>query len=125
MARDREGAALRRDRQGERDDEALRMPRLPAAPLAAVLDERIRRDLQTAHRNGHPGRGKMTRESVCKGYGTTARDLNDWLQGRRALVQFDVADRVLLALGLLWFDVWEPAEFPEVAALFDHEPQAA
>lgn len=53
-------------------------------------------------------------EDFCAGLGITARSFTAWRSGERPLVQFNVADTVIVHLGLLWFDVWE-AGTPEGA----------
>lgn len=110
----------------ERDEVAAgRMPFLPAKPLGDVLEARIQKALAGREYGGVEGSTQPTRETVCQGYGATIRDLLDWKSGRREGVRFDTAERVMIALDLLWFDIWPPEEFPEVAAVFDHDAQAA
>jgi Zn ribbon nucleic-acid-binding protein len=71
-----------------------RINRVPAAPLAAAID-------RYARRNG------LELAEVCESAGIDPRNQYGWGHGERDTVQFDVADRVLQALGLLWFDVWD------------------
>lgn len=77
---------------------------IPGAPLARV----IRRRMMQA---GEP------LDAFCSGLGTSARAVTNWEAG--GMVSEVTVDRLLIALGLLWFDVWSPEEFPRVAALFD------
>lgn len=75
-------------------------PELPARPLAAVIDRIV---------------ADGAEEDVCGLLGINARSLRRWRSGERRVVRLEIADRVLTEAGLLWFDVWDPAEYPEVA----------
>lgn len=83
-----------------------RLPMLPVAPLF----DRARKLVDALEE------AKLTREEACSTAGVAPRLFRQWETGIYATVRFDVADRVLIALGLNWFDVWDPAEYPEVAA---------
>lgn len=92
------------------------LPKLPAAPLAALVDEHVRR-VQAEHdleRGDHNLNGASAK-SVCSSLGIDERMLRAWRTGERVSVQFDVADRVLTALGVQWHDVWDPDAYPDVA----------
>lgn len=116
MNRERQSARLRyRERaqaQG-RDPKALKTSRLgpvrgtveqeqgghlPAAPLAAAIASR---------------RGQRTIEQWCRDLGVPPRTYSAWRTGERGQVQMDLADRVMLRLGLNWFDVYDAERWPE------------
>jgi hypothetical protein len=109
-------------------------PRLPAGPLAAAVGRLIRAtavDCQFAvnpHSRIRGDDGQVRRpeeyhrvdapsprEVVCERLGIPSRALYDWERGVRAMVGFDVADRVVTRGGLLWFDVWPDGEGYELA----------
>jgi hypothetical protein len=109
-------------------------PRLPAGPLAAAVGRLIRAtalDCQFAVNPHSRIRGddgqvrrpeeyhrvdaSSPREVVCERLGIPSRALYDWERGVRAMVGFDVADRVVTRGGLLWFDVWPDGEGHELA----------
>ena len=69
-------------------------PELPVAPLAALLDRMIERGTDSG--------------VLCDRLGISDRTLRAWRVGDRRSVRLDLADRILLELGLLWFDVWTP-----------------
>jgi hypothetical protein len=75
-------------------------PRLPAAPLAALI-------LQLAERDENVG-------DTCASLGIDPRNLYAWRTGERDEVAFDVADRVLTCANRSWWDVWPLGEYPEV-----------
>jgi hypothetical protein len=87
-------------------------PELPSGPLA----DRVQAVIEARENGGDPHRITVTKEELCGTIGISSRSLERWLGGARTMVQFEVADRVLTALELNWWDVWEPAEYPEVAA---------
>jgi hypothetical protein len=67
--------------------------KLPAAPLARVVKSAARRQQRTV-------------EEMAIFCGVSLRTVEAW-EDERELVQFNAADGVLVALGLLWFDVWD------------------
>lgn len=89
----------------ERDEAHSRMGRLPARELGEAIERR---------------RGGEDLETFAQGLGTTARTIYAWLprEGQdgetlppeRELVQFDVADAILTALGLHPWDVWSDGD---------------
>lgn len=85
----------------QRDQKTPHM--LPAAALAAAIDHRIARESGDTER-------------VCFYCGIDDRQLRSWRSGEWTDVQLNVADRVLIGLGLLWWDVWEGAD-AEIAQL--------
>jgi hypothetical protein len=79
---------------------------LPAKPLAAAMDaiaERLHRE------NGDDAPGIQI---VCEKTGVQPRLLLRWRIGEIAKVQFEVADRALTALDLLWWEVWDEDRYP-------------
>jgi hypothetical protein len=106
----------RQRQEGQRDEANATLPMLPARPLAEAV-ERVIAARQAVATNGEgdeamPAEG---REQVCETLGITDRALFDWKTGRRRMVRSDTADRVLVRSGLLWFDVWSPEQYPDVA----------
>lgn len=112
---------------------------LPAAPLAAFIDQLVRREEAgnpfAAAPLGTPGRRKPNdnagRESVvCERLGVSPRNVFAWRTGEREFVQVHVADRVLTRSGVNWWDVWNedtvPAEtLTRVVRVFEPEEMAA
>lgn len=62
---------------------------------------------------------------VCNMCNIDPRRLYAWKSGETKRVELDHADKVLIGLGLLWWEVWDPALFPEVAAIFEPVEQVA
>lgn len=110
---DRERAARLRDAPPE--PEPLRVvhggPRLPGQPLGEAI-ERAARFVE----------GGL--EPLCELVGVAPRTVYAWKTGERS-AELVNADGVLEALDLLWWDVWDPAHYPEVAAVFEGEEAAA
>lgn len=77
---------------------------VPAAPLAAALMAEIRTREGTS--NG------LTMGFVCEEAGIVSRTLYAWRVGERRFARFDVADRVLIGLDALWWDVYDPQAYP-------------
>lgn len=78
-------------------------PELPAPPLLEAIHT-------YAKRNG------LTKEDAADHVGTNLRRINDWeRKGGRAVVRESLADKILLALHLNWYEVWDPDEYPQVA----------
>lgn len=82
----------------------------PGPPLAAALES-------YAARTGRP------MSQMMEWAGSSYKRFEDWRAG--AGVKFDRADRALSLTDLLWWEVWPPEEFPEVAAIFEPEAVAA
>lgn len=83
---------------------------LPGVPLGDAL-------------RGYAARtGRLLRDSQswC---GVSLKSISRWEDG--GAVEFDNADLVLSLTDLLWWEVWPPEEFPEVAAIFEPEAVAA
>jgi hypothetical protein len=95
------------------------LPKLPAAPLAVFVDSLIERarkqhDLVGVVSRGRHGLNGASAKSVCASLGIDERMLRAWRTGERVSVQFDVADRVLVASGATLNEVWPEDQFPEV-----------
>ena len=82
-------------------------PELPARPLAVALDA-----LAAKLEGGI--------EELAVQVGFSSRSYRGWRSGERATVRFDLADKILVAAGLEWWDVWSEDEHPSV-----HERLAA
>lgn len=117
---------LRAEREGRpsaESDAALRDEAggyLPAAPLADAI------------RRWMAGIVDATREDAAAACGVDARTIFGWLgpddkpgPGAYEQVRLDAADRALIGLDLLWFDVWDPVEFPRAVELFEGVSLAA
>jgi hypothetical protein len=118
-----EGRMPRRVRTAQRNPDEL--PKLPSAPLAAFVDELVRiergkHDLVGVVGRGRHGLNGASVKAVCASLGIDERMLRAWRTGERTSVQFDVADRVLVASNASWEDIWSAGEYPEV-----HERLAA
>jgi hypothetical protein len=116
---------LRRERQGqplnqrscheaERDEQqaGIRVPMVPAKPLADVLERRMAAMLHEAWAGGDAA---VSRETLAESWGTTDRSLRAWRDGERQTMHFNVADALLVAMDLLPWDVWDD---PDVLALW-------
>lgn len=88
----------------------VRLPRLPGRPLGEAMRE-------YARRTGRPLGCSM---EWC---GSSDKAVTSWAKGGR--VDYEAAERALAWTDLLWWDVWPPDEYPEVAAIFDPEAVAA
>jgi hypothetical protein len=67
-------------------------PSLPARPLGLALERALDPDRPV--------------DEECENLRTSSRSLREWVTGTRELVQFNTADKVLCALGLNWWEVW-------------------
>lgn len=94
---------------------------LPVGPLREAVKHAIRRrSMQLGMWDE-----KLSTGEICKRCGIRDRLWRDWKAGTSRRVTLDVADRVMLGLGVLWWEVWDPQEFPEVAKVFEPEEVAA
>ena len=87
---------------------------VPAGPLAVAMDRRIMRA-----RFAGEASDSTAQMAVCAACEVDPRRLSAWRTGESTRTTLDLADRVLIGLDLLWFDVWDPAEYPEVRAVFE------
>ncbi len=103
------------------DEKAAQEPLLPAGPLAEFIERMIAAErarlnwLPEPLRRGHDN----FRESVCARLGIDARTLYAWRKGQREGAHLDVVDRVLTRSPYHWWDVYDPAEHPEVARIME------
>lgn len=92
---------------------------VPVAPLvSAILAKESR---MNPDRHGHD-RSLLVLLERCSLH---ERVFRRWRSGEATSTSIDRADRVLIGLDLLWWDVWPPDEYPAVAAIFDPEAVAA
>lgn len=100
-------------------------PVLSALPLVVAMNQIIQREraISPAAQKIADGRKDSVRLTVCGRVGVSERTLYAWEHGERVNVQFDVADRIITGLGLLWFDVY--GDDPVAAAAFTGESIAA
>lgn len=77
-------------------------------PLATFINREI------VKRNGRTwwDGALAMRTRVCDDCGIGIRILYAWEQGSVETTRFDTADRVLIGLGLLWWEVFDPQEHP-------------
>jgi hypothetical protein len=92
LRKERAGRSLseRMRTEGLRDDANHRIHRLPSLELAAAIDRWLAGES----------------EDAVQALGIDSRMLRAWRSGEYTTVLFDVADRVLLAMGLPWWEVW-------------------
>lgn len=99
----REGITLNeiRRRRAKRTvpDRAVTMP---ALQLALAIDGAAAREAGPVDENNHGGR----LAAVCLRCELNERTVWAWRTGERPRVELAVADRVLVALELLWWDIW-------------------
>lgn len=76
------------------------LPKLPARPLGDLLYE-------IASQNGGI-------KGLCGELGLNERTVQRWRHGQASTVQFDQVDKVLTALNLTWWDIWDREHYPEV-----------
>jgi hypothetical protein len=107
------------------------LPPIPSkvstAPLAEYLERLIRREealepysrFKPDNTKGRKGtsnpdrlltvyRFDTRRVGICQRAGTSPKSLQEWREGRRTMVPWNTADRVLQNLGLFWWEVWTP-----------------
>lgn len=77
------------------------LPYLPAAPLLDLLETMAE------------ARG-CTMKDLAAEFGFSPRRLRGWRNGEYERTRFDVADRILTAVGLQWWDVWPAEDYPEL-----------
>jgi len=82
-------------------------PDLPLAPLAAAVSRVLART-QVAY--PPPAHGAL--EETAARLGVTAKTIREWVEGKRQVVRFDVADKVLAMSGWNWWDIWVEPEPP-------------
>lgn len=84
------------------------LPSVPARPLA---------DAVVRYANSRRVRGvPRSLEDVCAQLGIEPRTLYAWRVGERALAHFDIADAILQATELNWWDVWACHEHDDPVA---------
>lgn len=93
----REGREFKPRAGGRFEVDSEQMGVLPAAPLGVVADRVVRHMARIA---------REPIDATADIVGVGARTLRRWRNGDILEVQFDMADRTLVALGLHWWDVW-------------------
>lgn len=101
-------------RRREREAGVIQEPRelLPAAPLSMAVERWLSREIALG--------GERPALVAC--LGADDRTLWDWREGKRRSVELPLADRILTALDVLWFDVWDPEVFPDVVRFWEGSP---
>lgn len=82
-------------------------PSMPAAPLMTVLDAWMESE-------------GMSDLAAAAQLGTSDRRFRDWRKPG-ATTRMSLVDAALVAMDLLWFDVYPPDQYPEVAAIWEAE----
>lgn len=108
---------LRRRRLGmkeiarkRRDREFEEFPMLPARPLVAFLEAEVRK-LEAS--------GVEDPLQVVAGRcEVSPRKIYAWMTGELVSLQFDTADKILVSLNFLPWDIWDEDEYPEVMRVF-------
>jgi hypothetical protein len=106
-AREREVRRLRREeakRVPAQQPSSGTGPEMPAQPLMVAIDAWIARE-------------EITEVAAADRLGTTDRRFRDWRKGGNT--RMSIVDRALSAMDLLWFDVYDPATYPEVEAIWE------
>ncbi len=80
--------------------EEIRAARVPARQLATACDEYVAREVRLGNEDAL---GRLFAHMTVE---AGQRALYAWRSGERVSVSLDEADAVLVALGLLWWDVW-------------------
>lgn len=88
--------------------------RFPSLPLARFIEEQVAQEIKA-----RGGDKRDARLAVCARVGLDESQVRRWEDGTYETVELPVAERALLGLGALWWDVWDPAEFPEVQAWYE------
>lgn len=92
------------------------LERVDPRPLAWAIwreVERERADGELSMLVQFPGRRRDSRYvATCERCRVDPSKVRRWLTGADPLVSVDLADRVLLGLGLEWWDVYDPDEWP-------------
>lgn len=79
-------------------------PPLPAQPLMVAIDEWMARE----------GLSDVAAAALI---GTADRRFREWRHGGNT--RLAIADAALVAMDLLWFDVWPEDQYPDVAAIWE------
>lgn len=90
--------------------------RLPASPLIAIVTREIRKLEMCGY--------EAPIDVVASRVGVEVRTIGRWLTGEIREINLNVADRALIGLGLLWWEVWEPGAYPDIAAMWEGERAA-
>jgi hypothetical protein len=142
LDRERDGATLepaapilkagRASDHGQRADSDL-FPNLPSAPLAALIDGLIAREVAGSYiKGGHllitgesgkvmplesaPRDGALSpTEAICEWLGITSKTLREWRQGVRTSARFDTADRIVTRAEACWWEIWPGDPLAEFA----------
>ncbi len=99
VKREREGFVPKPVKRGQRVNRPS--PRLPGKPLAVLIDK-------LASEN------ELSLASQCAALGVSDRAVRHWSEGESSAVNFTTADKVLTAVGLLPWDVWDEKQLSRV-----------
>jgi hypothetical protein len=98
---------------------------LPAKPLATMIGRIVETRVRWERLRGvsMPGSREKARTGtlgeVCDELDVDPRSLFGWQHEGRKCVKREVAERVLLRVGLGWSDVWPREDFPELYPALD------
>jgi hypothetical protein len=89
---------------------------LPARPLMEAVLVAVAEERRVMNPFGHPLRASdheiAPLKRVCERAHINERMVNAWQRGERLEVQFAIADRALIGLGLFWWEVWLEPQAP-------------
>lgn len=118
LERKREQSAREREVKRQRRAEAKRRaeqpqhgssgtgPEMPARPLMVLIDAWMERE-------------GLTDLAAAARLGTSDRRFRDWRKGGNT--RMSIVDKALIAMDMLWWEVWSPDEYPEVAKIWEGE----
>jgi hypothetical protein len=81
-------------------------PKLPAAPVVALVERLIAREDWTRRRGLDNSRDSGAREHVCAWLGIHPRSLHAWRVGQRERIHFETVDQILTRAGVGWWEVY-------------------
>jgi hypothetical protein len=91
-------------------------PELPVGPLAKAINEWTEKQRDIGYIKNHDG----NEATLAKQLGVSARRLHAF-RNEQAGVRLSTADRILIGMDKLWWEVWDEDKYPEVAYAFTGE----
>lgn len=114
---ERQGRELQEMRLGKVMEEPT-FDRLPVEPLVPFIRDLIERE-QRNSAGDEMDVQQGIKAAVCAALGINVRTLYAWQHGERSMANFDTCDRILIALGRLWWEVWPPEQYPEMVSIWE------
>jgi hypothetical protein len=93
-----------------------KMPRVPVGPLIAAIDAYV--NAHAPQFAGQVAKTDDTHATLCERIGVSDRTIRAWRSGGRTHANLDSADRLMIELDLLWWEVFDerwPADVVEEA----------